>query len=368
MKVALVYDRVSKWGGAEAVLVTLHKLFPTAPLFTSVYDPQKAPWASIFKVNPSYLQKLPLPKASHELYPFLMGPAFENFSFDEFDVVISVTAEFGKAILTKPKTLHLCYCLNPTGYLWSGYDQYFSQKSRLFKYLSKPVVSYLRWYDQLISNRPDEYIAISNTVKDRIKKYYHRDARVIYPPTALGRLEKNPKGNFFIVVSRLVPNKRIDLVVKAFNLLQLPLKIVGTGSEFNNLKTLAKKNIEFLGFVSDTEKWRLLSSSQALIIPGEEDFGLTAVEAQSVGTPVVAFRKGGVTETVVEDKTGFFFNQQTVESLVELINIAQIKKLDPEECRKNAEKFSTIVFNRNFLAVTQSLWENWRNKYVLRSS
>jgi glycosyltransferase involved in cell wall biosynthesis len=368
MKVALVYDRINKWGGAEAVLLELHKLFPAAPLFTSVYDPKKAPWATVFKVNPSFLQKLPLPKSSHELYPFLMGPAFESFSFDEFDVVISVTAEFGKAILTKPKTLHICYCLNPTGYLWSGYEQYFSQKGTLFKRLSKPIVSYLRWYDRLTSTRPDQYIAISKTVQNRIKKYYNQESTVIYPPTILGQLENTPRENFFLVVSRLVPNKRIDLVVKTFNVLGLPLKIVGTGSELEKLKAAAKANIEFLGFASHSDKWRLLSTAKALIIPGEEDFGLTAVEAQSVGTPVIAFKKGGITETVIDGKTGFFFLEQTAESLSETIARSSLEKINSSDCRKNAEKFSTIVFNRNFLATTRSLWEVWKRKYVLRSS
>lgn len=370
MKVALVYDRVNKWGGAEAVLKSLHHLFPDAPLFTSVYDPKKAAWAKVFKVIPSFLQKLPLPKASHEFYPFLMGPAFEVINFDEFDVVITVTAEFAKAIITKPKTLHLCYCLNPTGYLWSGYSQYFSQKGPLFRYLTKPIIAYLRWYDKLISSRPDYYIGISKTVSDRLKKYYGQEAPVIYPPTTLGPFKKananHNRQDYFIVLSRLVANKRIDLVVKAFNNLGLPLKIAGTGSEIGRLKKIANKNIEFLGFVSDDEKWRLLSQAKALIIPAEEDFGLTSVEAQSVGTPVIAFAKGGVTETVIDGKTGFLFPNQTVDSLTETVKLASFATIDEVLCRKNAEKFSTIVFNEQFAKTVAALWQSWEKKYVLR--
>ncbi len=368
MKVALAYDRINKWGGAEEVLLALRHLFPAAPLFTSVYDPQKAPWAKVFNIIPSFLQKLPLPKDSHEYYPFLMGPAFESFNFDDFDVVISVTAEFAKAIITKPKTLHICYCLNPTGYLWSSYDQYFSQKGNLFRWVSKPMVTYLRWYDQLVANRPDYYLSISETVKNRIKKYYGQEAPVIYPPTTLGIFKKTQRQDFFLVLSRLVPNKRIDLVVKAFNNLGVPLKIVGTGNEFGNLKRIAKKNIEFLGFVPENEKWALLSKANALVIPGEEDFGLTSVEAQSVGTPVIAFKKGGVTETVIDGKTGFFFEEQSVNSLVSIIKNAPLNEIDQNLCRKNAEKFSTIIFEKAFLATIQELWDRWKKKYVLRFS
>lgn len=365
MKVALVYDRINKWGGAEAVLLALHEQFPDAPLFTSVYDSKKAPWAKVFRVFPSFLQKLPVPKDAHELYPFLMGPAFEAFNFDEYDVVISVTAEFGKAIITKPKTLHLCYCLNPTGYLWSGYGQYFSQRSALFRYLSYPIVAYLRWYDRMVSPRPDHYIAISETVQNRINKYYDEPSEVIYPPTKLGNPTKVKREPYHLIISRLVPNKRIDLAVEAFNETGLPLKIVGVGKEYWKLKTVAKSNIEFLGFVTDNEKWNLLSKAKALIIPGEEDFGLTAVEAQSVGTPVVAFEKGGVTETVVKGKTGFFFTEQTPESLIKILMASSLENIDRDLCRKNAEKFSTIVFKEIFSKTVANLWRNWEKKYVL---
>ena len=181
MKVALVYDRVNKWGGAERVLLALHEIWPKAPLYTSVYDPAAAGWADCFEVRTSFLQKLPLPKNEHELYPFLMGIAFESFNFDEFDLVISITSEFAKAIITKPKTFHICYCLTPTSYLWSGYEQYFKNKNYL-KFFTRPLINYLRWYDKIIAHRPDKYIAISKTVQERIKKFYNQESSIIYPP------------------------------------------------------------------------------------------------------------------------------------------------------------------------------------------
>ena len=170
MKVALVYDRINKWGGAESVLLALHEIFPNAPLFTSIYAKELTPWAKPFDVRTSFMQKLPIPKNKHEYYPLLMGPAFETLNFDEFNVVISVTHEFAKAIITKPHTLHICYCLTPTRYLWSGTDAYLG--GSLKKRLAEPIFNYLRFYDKIVSHRPDHYIAISRTVKDRIKKYY----------------------------------------------------------------------------------------------------------------------------------------------------------------------------------------------------
>ncbi|MBI4099771.1 glycosyltransferase [Candidatus Microgenomates bacterium] len=296
MKVALVYDRVNKWGGAESVLLALHDLWPEAPLYTSVYDKEATPWADVFDVRTSFLQKLPLPKTAHEYYPYLMGIAFESFDFDAYDLVISVTHEFAKAIITKPKTYHLCYCLNPVGYLWSGFHDYFLGKSDFFKAITAPLISYLRWYDGIVAQRPDQYLAISKTVQARIKKYYCRNSDVIYPPVNLS-MEKTQKGGdkFFLIVSRLAAEKRLDLAIAAFNKLGWPLKIIGVGREGDRLKKKAKGNIKFLGHLTDGERNRYYKSCQAVIIPGVEDFNLVAVEAQSFGKPVVALNAGGVT-------------------------------------------------------------------------
>src|SRR3989338_8390229 len=190
MKVALVYDRVNKWGGAERVLLALHELFPDAPLYTSVYDRKKASWADVFDpsagsgqgIKTSFLQKIPF-STRHELFAALMPLAFESFSFDEYDLVISVTSEAAKGIITKPKTMHICYCLTPTRYLWSGYNDYF--KNPYFRFISKPLVSYLRFWDKIAAQRPDAYIAISKEVQGRIKKYYGRESTVIYPSVTL---------------------------------------------------------------------------------------------------------------------------------------------------------------------------------------
>ena len=339
MKTALVYDRLNKWGGAERVLLALHKLFPSAPLYTSVYDKKKASWASVFKVKTSFLQSLPF-TTNHELFATLMPIAFESFNFDEFDLVISVTSEAAKGIITKPSTFHLCYCLTPTRYLWSGYDDYF--KNSVLKFISKPIVSYLKTWDKIAGQRPDAYIAISKEVQSRISKYYGRESTVVYPPVEafsllassvqLGNKKLDAERSYFLIVSRLVPYKKIDLAVKTFNKLKLPLKIIGVGSEMRRLRAMANSNIEFLGYLTDKELVRYYSECRALVFPGFEDFGLTILEAQSFGKPVIAFRAGGALETIVNDKTGLFFNEQTIESLTKAIQQFNNLTIDQKDC------------------------------------
>lgn len=356
MKVALVYDRVNKFGGAERILLTLHEIFPEAPLYTSVYDHIRAPWAKEFQVYTSFIQKFPLPKNAHEYYPFFMGLAFESFCFDEFDLVISITHEFAKAIITKPQTLHLCYCLNPVGYLWDNNGDYFSQSSWWFRNATKPVVKYLRWYDRIIAQRPDIYLAISKTVQARIKKHYKRECQVIYPPVDI---TANPdlvskvqnKGDYYLIVSRLVSQKRLDIAIEAFNQLGLPLKVIGVGRMFGSLKAISKSNIEFLGYLTDEQVAQYYKSCRAVVIPGEEDFNLVAVEAQSFGKPVIAYGKGGVTETVIEGKTGCFFREKNANSLIEAINNfnKQLRSFKAEDCYENARRFSKERFKREFL-------------------
>lgn len=364
MKVALVYDRVNKWGGAERVLLTLHKIWPEAPLYTSVYDPKGAPWAKVFKVVPSFLQNFPFAKKAHEFYPLLMPLAFESFSsknnlvfggnFDKYDLVISLTSEAAKGIITKPKTLHICYCLTPTRYLWSGYQEYF--RNRMFKLLTKPVIVYLRAWDKIAAQRPDCYFAISLNVQKRIKKYYGRESEVVYPPVELSKFKiKNEKTKatiknekFFLVVSRLVPYKRVDIAIEAFNRLGEHLKIVGTGSEMGRLRRMAERNVEFLGQLTDKELLSYYQNCQAVIFPQEEDFGLVPVEAQACGKPVIAFRGGGATETVIENKTGEFFYPQTSEALIKILKKFKTENYRKEDCRKNAEKFSEERFIKKF--------------------
>lgn len=362
-----MYDRVNKWGGAERVLLALHELFPNAPLYTSVYNSGTAQWAKVFpKVIPSFLQNLPFAKTRHDLYAPLMPLAFESFDFSGYDVVISVTSEAAKGIITKPGTLHICYCLTPTRYLWSGHEEYFK---RARGRLAQPLVAYLRAWDKVAAQRPDVMVAISKNVASRIKLYYSRKADVIYPPVDVSktpqyhtirgrqnakRISKlaatavTQKDSYFLVVSRLVPYKKIDLVVKAFNKLGLPLVIVGTGSEENTLRRQAKANIKFVGLVNDKELLRYYQGCKALIFPQNEDFGIAALEAQAAGRPVIAYKGGGALETVIEGKTGIFFEEQTVDSLMGAVRGFDSQMFKPENCIRNAQRFSKETFSQKF--------------------
>ncbi len=358
MRVALVYDRVNKWGGADRVLLALRELFPNAPLYTSVHHKKKAQWANEFFVKPTYLQKIPFASSFHEYFAPFMLSGFESFTFDEYDVVISVTSESAKGILTKPNTLHVCYCLTPTRYLWSGYEEYFANSS--FRFLTKPAVSFLKHADTVAASRPDAYIAISKEVQSRIKQYYKQDSVVIYPPLGIAKAKhrNNNQMNqeFFLSVSRLVPYKRIDIAIEAFNTLRLPLKIVGTGTMEKKLKRMAGPTIEFLGNLTDDELAWYYYRCAALVFPGLEDFGLAIVEAQSFGKPVIAFKGGGALETVVEGKTGEFFYPQTVDALIRTTQLFFRKKFDPKLSLAQAEKFNKERFKKTFLSYIQTLY------------
>jgi len=360
MKVALVYDRVNKWGGAERVLLALHEIFKDAPLYTSVYLKKSARWAKLFSVKTSFLEKIPFAKSSHEYFATLMPIAFEQFSFDEYDVVISVTSESAKGIITKPDTVHICYCLTPTRYLWSGYDEYFHNP--LLKLFSRPAVSYLRKWDSIASVRPDIMIAISKEVQRRIYTYYKRKADIIYPPLPFDDDLKPlsiKKGAYFLVVSRLVPYKRIDLAIKACNILSLPLVIVGVGSEKKKLEKIAGTTIRFVGSLTDEELVEYYKGCKGLIFPGREDFGLTVLEAQRYGKPVIAFKRGGALETIRDGKTGLFFYPQTVKALTHALIQFRKKRFSPESCKEQAMIFSKKHFQENILRLVKEI-ENKR--------
>ena len=348
MKVALVYDRVNKWGGAERVLLALHRLFPQAPLFTSVYDKSRAHWADVFNVRTSFLGGFPLVSSNHEFFAALMPIAFESFDFSEFDLVISITSESAKGIITRPGTCHICYCLTPTRYLWSGYETYFSNP--LLRFVSTPFVSYLQNWDRIAAQRPDFYYSISNEVSTRIKKYYKRESEVIYPPLGLrGKISKQKREDFYILVGRFVPYKKIDLAIEAFNKTGQKLKIVGSGRGEKALKKRSKPNIEFLTDLTDKDLSYLYQRAKALIFPGIEDFGLAMVEAQSFGTPVIAFRGGGSVEIIIEGKTGEFFDDMAPESLVSTLKRFDNKSYNSLQIRKNAERFTFENFKKKFL-------------------
>lgn len=347
MNVALVYDRVNKWGGAERVLIALHKIWPDAPLFTAVYDKKKAAWADVFQVHPSFLQRIPFVKQAHESLPILTPIAFESFTFDDYDVVISVTSAEAKDIITKPGTTHVCYCLTPTRYLWSSYEQYQSQPglglvSGIAAAALKATAPMLRNWDLVASSRPDYYVAISKRVQKRIETYYHRSVeQVIYPPVDTERFTLRPPlqdpNAYFLTVSRLVSYKRLDIIIRAFNALGLPLVIIGTGRQAKELRSLAKPNITFVDrHLTDSDLVRYYEGCRAFVFAADEDFGLAAAEAQAMGIPVISYRYSGVAEIVKNGTSGVLFDTQTPESLSEAIREFIGKEWDGVACRKRA--------------------------------
>lgn len=357
MKVAIVYDRANKIGGAERVLESLSEIFPRSTLFTSVYSKEKTPWAKKFKIKTSYIQRIPVLNKRHELIPYLMPFAFEFFNFEKFDLVISVTSEAAKGVLVPPKVPHVCICLTPTRYLWSGYKSYFG--NRILRVITYPIVAYLRWWDRVASQRPDYYIAISENVKARIKKYYKRESTVIYPPSdrlflkKVGKIKIYEK-DYFLVVSRLVDYKRIDLAVRACTKLKLPLVVIGEGNEFEKLDALSGENVIFKGKVSDEELIEYYKNCKALIFPGEEDFGITMVEVQLAGKPVIAYAKGGASEIVKPGVTGVFFKQQTVKSLADVLLKFKGNRYNEKDCKVNGKLFSEKNFKKALLHFLKS--------------
>ncbi len=358
MKIALVYDRINKFGGAERLLLSLHKLYPEAPIYTLVHNPVTSGWAKNLTIIPTFLNSIPFLRTRHEVLAPLAPLAFETLDFTGFDIVITLTASDAKSIITKPNQLHVCYCLTPTRYFWSGEKTYL--KNWKLKLLPKFIHRYFKNLDLLTSERPDEYISISNEVMNRVKKYYKRNSSVIYPPIEDKFYTKVPismaEREYFMVAGRLVPYKRVDLVISVFNKLKLPLVVIGTGSEEARLKKMSGPNITFLGQVSDAKLIECYRHAKALIFPAEEDFGLVPVEAQASGTPVIAFSKGGAVETVIDQKTGVLFDSQSESSLSDAISKFDDSQFDSKACIANARNFNQAKFAREFAAEVDRLW------------
>lgn len=360
MKVALVHDYLREYGGAERVLEVLHEIFPKAPVFTAYVNldamGENGKRFASWKIIPSWFQKFPF--ANQLLSPFrIFGPMmFESFDLSEYDLVISSSSatHLAKAVITKPETLHLSYIHTPPRFLY-GYTTSFNYKKHIWtKVLGEIINHFMRIYDFEVSQRPDILIANSKNIQERIKKFYRRDSIIIYPPVDLSEIHlKKTKEDYFLVLNRLARSKGTEVIVEAATKLNLPLKVAGIGPEMDRLKKMAGRNVEFLGWVSDEERVKLLQNAKALIVASEdEDFGITSIEAQAAGTPVIAPASGGFLETVMDGKTGLLYGgpgQITVESLIEALKKFDSKDFDPEDLRKNAQNFSKERFKKEIL-------------------
>lgn len=358
MKVALVYDWLNRWGGAERVLQSLLEIWPRAEIFSSVYDRSQAKFLSRRPIT-SFIQKLPgAKKHAYWYYPWL-PMAFETLDLSNFEMVISLSSGPAKAIVTSPETFHIHYCLSPPRYLWQAK---LSPWPRLFAALSS-----WRQEDYYLGQRPDKIFAISKAVAARVWKYYRRPSKVIYPGINLDKfpqaLENASRQDPFLVVGRLVEYKRIDLAIRAFNKTQRPLWIVGEGRMEKRLRRLAGKTIRFWGAASEAKLSWLYRHSQALIMPQEEDFGLVSLEAQASGRPVIAYRGGGARETIKEGITGLFFNEATADSLLAALSKFNSRRFKPGDCRRQAINFSKKRFLKEFKKVAEKAAEEWFLKF-----
>lgn len=352
-KVALFYDWLNQWGGAEKVLLDLIKIYPDAPVFTLVYDPQKTSWLPTkTKIISSFINRLPFSKNNPLIYTPFYDLALEQFDFSSFDIVISATTTVGHCLITPPKTMFVCYYENINRYLY--------QTPRRYRFLN-PLLNIYKKIDFIYSRRPDHIICISNTVQKRIVDNFRLKPTIINPgvDTTFFAPSLHSSSDYYLTVSRLVAHKNIDLVINTFNLLPQKLIIIGHGRESANLKNLAKNNpnIKFLDHLTNDQVRYYYQNCRALICPQIEDFGLTPIEAQACGKPVIALGTGGNTETIINGQTGIFFKKPTVSALTEAINTLNNSKISSRDCRQNAAKFSTNSFMLNFKQSIELLWQ-----------
>lgn len=353
MKTALVHDWLNQIGGAENVLEALVGLFPATPVYTSMYAPRIMPDSyRTWDIHTSFMQRLPGVAGHHQAYLPFYPLAFEQFDLSGFDLVLSNKSAFCHGVITPPETLHVCYCLTPTRFLWM-YEAYRQREGlgRMADLALRPVLAWLRLWDRLAAERVDHFIAISRAVQTRIKKFYGRDSAIIYPPVDVERFTPSNRapGDYYLAGGRLIPYKRVDLAVAAFNQLELPLIVFGDGRDRAALQDRAGANITFVGRVSWEELAQLFQHCRAFIFPGLEDFGIAPLEAQATGRPVIAFAGGGALDTIIDGETGRLFYQPTAQALADAVLALDVDQVSPAACRRNAERFSAERFRRELM-------------------
>jgi len=389
-KIALVYDRVNtSYGGAEHVLKAIGEIFPKAPLFTSVYSKEIALWANTFEIKTTFLQKVTFFRKRHQLIASLMPIAFESLKLDEYDIIISISSAEAKGVLTKPNQLHICYMLTPTRYIHSHRKEYLSSKNFLgwpiIKQLANLMLDYLKWWDKVAAFRPDIIIPISNLIKNRIKEFYSIDSEtVIYPPADIApRITSKRKVDFpfYLSISRLVNYKKVDLSIRATLKLNKYLVVVGTGVQENELKKIAqnqwtekttnetiyslldrakKQNskIIFTKDLSEPDVNFLLTNCKAVLMPGEEDFGITGLEASIFGKPVIVFYTSGVSELLENGINSIFIKDETEQEVIRAINELENTNFNQRLIRSKAKYHSTEKFKTQF---ENKILESWKH-------
>lgn len=374
MRIALIHDDLTQRGGAERVVEAMHQIWPDAPIYVSVYDPENT--FSSFKgmdIRTSFMQKIPLARRTKfsKFFLILYPIAFETLDLRNYDVVLSHGTRFSHGVITSPDTCHIHYCHTPARFAWRYYEYIEEGEfNKILKSFLPFIVHDLRIWDYCAAQRVNYFFSNSYNIAKRILKFYNRNSDILYPPVETSRftlaLENNQE--YFLVVSRLLPYKRIDLAIEACNRLNVPLKVVGSGPELNRLRRLAGPTVEILGHIPDGEVERLFANCRAFLFPGEEDFGIAPLEAMAAGRPVIAYRAGGAVETVLEGKTGLFFNEPTVDSLVSAIREFDLLVVNPLFIRAHAEKFDIKAFQARLVALVELRLEEHHARFNLLST
>jgi glycosyltransferase involved in cell wall biosynthesis len=361
MNVVLVHDWLNQVGGAEDVLADLVALYPNSPIYTSIYAPDMMPpLYRTWDIRRLWLDRMPGIHRHHQPYLPLYPLAWGGLDLSQYDVVLSNKSGFCHGVQHAKKTLHVCYCLAPTRYVWQ-LDAYIARENLggVVQSALRPLVALMRRWDYAAAQRVDHFIAISTDIQQRIRTYYDRDSIIIFPPVETTRFTPVPAhevGDYYLIVSRLIPYKRIDLAVQAATRLNLPLKIGGKGRDMDRLKEMAGPTVEFLGYVPDAELPGLMARCKAFLFPGLEDFGITPVQAEAAGRPVIAYRGGGALDTVIPGQTGEFFDEMTVESLMRVMQTFDAGRYDPAVIRAHALKFDRAVFAQQMTDFITTKW------------
>jgi len=358
MRIALVHDWLNQIGGAEDVLGSLVEMYPGAPVYTSMYAPELMPPAyRAWDIRVTWMNRLPGIHRHQQPYLPLYPLAFQGLDLRGYDLILSNKSGFCHGVRVPPGARHICYCLTPTRYVWNLGD--YCQRERLpaiAHVLLPPVIALLRQWDYAAAQRVHHFIAISTEIQARIKRFYGRESVVIPPPVDTSGIRPAPKHeDYFLILSRLIPYKRIDLAIAAFNELELPLVIAGDGRDRAKLQAIAKSNITFLGRVDDARRAELMACCRAFIFPGLEDFGIAPVQAQAAGRPVIAFAGGGALDTVMDSVTGLLFREATVQSLMDAVRRFDDAHFNPTTVREFASRFDTPVFKRKLRAFIEDV-------------
>jgi len=344
-RVALVHDFLLDLRGGERVFLALCDLYPEADLFTAVYDPRGTEGRFEHRrVHASFLQRFRPDATSFRRYLPLYPYAMEALDLAGYDLVLSSSSAWAHGVLPSEDAVHVCYCHNPFRYAWNAREATLRAHGPVVRAGLGAVLQRWRQWDWIAAQRVDRYVANSETTRRRIARYFTREAEVVYPPVEIERFTPATPGDHYVVLSELMPHKRIELAVRAFNTLRRPLVVVGDGPDARRLQRMAGPTIRFTGRVSDAEVARLLATAQALVVTATEEFGIAAVEAQAAGRPVIALDEGGVTESVQEGRTGAFYDAPSPEALAEAVAAFDPLSVDPADCVASAQRFSRAAF------------------------